>query len=129
MSLIPEHLKYTQTHEWLDENSNEARVGITDHAQELLGDLVFIELPEVGQDVAAGEEIGVLESVKAASDYYAPVSGVVLEVNQEVADNPALLNQDPYGQAWLVKLAIKNPDEVSSMLSADEYSNIIEVGH
>lgn len=129
MSLIPEHLKYTQTHEWLDENSNEARVGITDHAQELLGDLVFIELPEVGQDVAAGEEIGVLESVKAASDYYAPVSGVVVEVNQEVANNPALLNQDPYGQAWLVKLAIKNPDEVSSMLSADEYSNIIEAGH
>lgn len=129
MSLIPEHLKYTQTHEWLDENPNESRIGITDHAQELLGDLVFIELPEVGQDVVAGEEIGVLESVKAASDYYAPVSGVVVEVNQEVADNPALLNQDPYGQAWLVKLAIKNPDDVNKMLSADEYSKIIEAGH
>jgi len=129
MSLIPEHLKYTKTHEWFDENPDESRVGITDHAQQLLGDLVFIELPEVGQEVAAGDELGVLESVKAASDYYAPVSGVVVAVNQDVVDNPALLNQDPYGNAWLVKLAMKDSEEVKGMLTADEYSNIVEAEH
>ena len=129
MSIIPEHLKYTQTHEWLDESQSDVRVGITDHAQELLGDLVFIELPEVGKEVVAGEELGVLESVKSASDYYAPVAGVVLEVNEQVVNNPALLNQDPYGNAWLVKIAVKNRNDLQQMLSAEQYSETIAGEH
>ena len=123
MSLIPEHLKYTETHEWLEQD--QVRIGITDHAQQLLGDLVFVDLPDVGQEVFAGDELGILESVKAASDYYAPVSGVVVAVNQAVAENPALLNQDPYGNAWLVKLSIHDSADVGQMMSADEYSDIL----
>lgn len=129
MSNIPDNLKYTESHEWLEESTNEARMGITDHAQELLGDLVFIELPEVGLEVSAGQELGVLESVKAASDYYAPVSGVIVAVNDEVVSNPALLNQDPYGHAWLVKIALKNPSDIQHLLSADEYSETIAGEH
>lgn len=125
MSLIPEHLKYTETHEWLEQDQDCVRIGITDHAQQLLGDLVFVDLPDVGQEVIAGDELGILESVKAASDYYAPVSGVVVEVNQAVADNPALLNQDPYGNAWLVKLSVHDSADVAQMMSADEYSDIL----
>lgn len=129
MSNIPHHLKYTQSHEWLDDSADEVRVGITDHAQELLGDLVFIELPTVGQEVSAGEELGVLESVKAASDYYAPVAGVVIAINDEVASNPSLLNQDPYGNAWLVKMEVNNHDDIQHMLSAEEYSETIAGDH
>lgn len=127
MSQIPEHLKYTNTHEWLDDSVGDVRVGITDHAQQLLGDLVFIQLPEVGQTVLAGDELGVLESVKAASDYYAPVAGRVVAVNQTVAEHPELLNTDPYGEAWLVKLSIDKPSDTNSLLSANEYKeNIAE---
>ena len=129
MTQVPEQLKYTQTHEWLDDADGEARVGITDHAQQLLGDLVFIELPEVGQAVSAGDELGVLESVKAASDFYAPVSGVVIAVNQAVADNPALLNDDPYGKAWLIKLSMNHTEEINQLLSADQYSETIAGEH
>ena len=129
MTQAPENLKYTQTHEWLDVAAGEARVGITDHAQQLLGDLVFIELPDIGEAVSAGDELGVLESVKAASDFYAPVSGVVIAVNQDVADNPALLNDDPYGKAWLVKLSINHSEEVEQLLTAEQYSESIEGEH
>ena len=129
MSQIPQHLKYTQTHEWLEETPGEVRIGITDHAQQLLGDLVFIELPEVGREVLMGEELGVLESVKAASDYYAPVSGVVIAVNQVVADHPALLNNDPYNKAWLVKLSVTNTDNINQLLDASQYSDIIAEEH
>lgn len=129
MSLIPKHLRYTQTHEWVDERFDEPRVGITDHAQQLLGDLVFVELPEVGQEVSAGDEIGVLESVKAAADYYAPASGIITAVNQNLIDNPALLNQDPYGEGWLVTLSVNNPESVSSLLNASEYNEVISKEH
>lgn len=128
MSQIPEHLKYTQTHEWLEATSGEATIGITDHAQHLLGDLVFVELPTVGQTFSVGDELGVLESVKAASDYYAPVSGVVTAVNQEVANHPEILNSDPYGKGWLVKLAIKTED-VNPLLSATQYREAIAGEH
>ncbi len=129
MTQVPENLKYTSTHEWLDKEANEVRVGITDHAQQLLGDLVFIELPDVGKTVSAGDELGVLESVKAAADFYAPISGVVIAVNQDVTDNPALLNDDPYGKAWLVKLSINHNDQIEQLLNAEQYSASIEGDH
>ena len=104
-------------------------VGITDHAQELLGDMVFVELPQVGDRVSAGDEMGVVESVKAASDIYAPISGIVVAVNEDVNNDPALLNQDPYGAGWLVKLQASNPDEISNLLNAEQYEGTIAGDH
>lgn len=129
MSQVPQHLKYTHTHEWLEETPGEVCIGITDHAQQLLGDLVFIGLPEVGKAVSAGDELGVLESVKAASDYYAPIAGVVMAVNQVVASHPALLNHDPYNKAWLVKLTPHNAGDCNQLLSASQYSESIAGEH
>ncbi|ANH11592.1 TPA: glycine cleavage system protein GcvH [Legionella pneumophila] len=118
-------LKFTITHEWLREDEEEVTVGITDHAQELLGDMVFVELPEIGDEVSAGQELGVVESVKAASDFYAPISGVVTAVNEAVGKNPALVNHDPYHEGWLVKLKPSHPDEIKSLLSDEQYQNEI----
>ncbi|CAM2731913.1 glycine cleavage system H protein [Legionella steigerwaltii] len=122
-------LKFTNTHEWLKEEQNEVTIGITDHAQQLLGDMVFVELPEVGDKVSAGEELGVVESVKAASDFYAPISGVVTAVNEVVVENPALVNSDPYAAGWLVKLKPSHPDEIDSLLTAEQYQNEIAEEH
>ncbi|MBA3535691.1 MAG: glycine cleavage system protein GcvH [Tatlockia sp.] len=122
-------LKYTRTHEWIKNDGNEMTIGITEHAQQLLGDMVFVELPEAGDEVKAGEELGVVESVKAASDFYAPVSGVVVAVNQQVNENPALVNSDPYGAGWLVKLKSNNPAELSELLNAEQYKNEIAEEH
>lgn len=122
-------LKFTTTHEWLKTEQNEVTIGITDHAQQLLGDMVFVELPEIGDEVQAGEELGVVESVKAASDFYAPVSGIVTAVNEAVADNPAIVNTEPYTNGWLVKLKPSHPDEINSLLSADQYQNEIAEEH
>ncbi|HAZ7573613.1 glycine cleavage system protein GcvH [Legionella sp. PATHC032] len=118
-------LKFTTTHEWLREDEGEVTIGITDHAQELLGDMVFVELPEIGDEVNAGQELGVVESVKAASDFYAPISGVVTAVNEAVSKNPALVNHDPYHEGWLVKLKPSHPDEIKSLLSDEQYQNEI----
>src|SRR5688500_2664195 len=104
-------LKFTSTHEWLKIVDQECLIGITDHAQQLLGDMVFVELPEEGDEVEAGEELGVVESVKAASDFYAPVSGKVIAINQAVNENPALVNSDPYNTGWLVKIKPRNLEE------------------
>ncbi|OGV32291.1 MAG: glycine cleavage system protein H [Legionellales bacterium RIFCSPHIGHO2_12_FULL_35_11] len=99
------NLRYSKSHEWIDvDAAEEMPVGITSHAQDLLGDMVYIELPAIGKDVQMGEELGVLESVKAASDFYSPISGVVVAVNQKVVDDPSILNKDPYGAGWLVKI-------------------------
>lgn len=122
-------LKFTSTHEWLKEGQNEVTIGITDHAQELLGDMVFVELPEIGDKVSAGEELGVVESVKAASDFYAPVSGVVIAVNEMVIENPALVNAEPYTAGWLVKLKPTHPEEIKTLLSAEQYQNEITEDH
>jgi len=116
-------LKFTHTHEWVQAGQDCMIIGITDHAQHLLGDMVFVDLPEEGTTVTVGAELGVLESVKAASDFYAPVSGVVIEVNQAVNANPALVNTDPYGAGWLVKVRANNPDELNQLLSAEQYEN------
>ena len=118
-------LKFTVTHEWLKTGQDEVTVGITDHAQQLLGDMVFVELPEIGDAVNAGQELGVVESVKAASDFYAPVSGVVTAVNEAVVENPALVNSDPYVAGWLVKMKPSHLNEINELLNADQYQNEI----
>jgi glycine cleavage system H protein len=122
-------LKFTSTHEWLREGQDEVTVGITEHAQELLGDMVFVELPEVGDKVNAGEELGVVESVKAASDFYAPISGVVTAVNELVIENPSLVNTDPYSTGWLVKLKPSHLDEITTLLNAEQYQKEISEDH
>ena len=125
MSNIPAYLKYAQTHEWARlESDGSLTVGITDHAQYLLGDLVFIELPEVGSSVAAGKEVAVVESVKAASDIYAPVSGKISSVNQEAADAPEKVNNDAYG-TWLFKMTPDNPADLAQLLDAAGYQQEI----
>lgn len=125
MSNIPADLKYAKTHEWSRlEADGSVTVGITDHAQYLLGDLVFIELPEVGRPVTAGKEIAVIESVKAASDIYAPLSGLISAVNQEVADMPEKVNNDAYG-AWLFRITPDNVADLDQLLDAPEYQQEI----
>jgi glycine cleavage system H protein len=120
-----QNLRYTSTHEWLDVESQPMTMGITEHAQNLLGDIVFVELPEVGQEVKAGQEIGVLESVKAAADFYAPISGTISEINLSIKNQPELINQDPFGQGWLCKITASNHAETSALLNQDSYSKEI----
>lgn len=123
MSNIPANLKYTETHEWIEDIGNgTVRVGITDHAQELLGDMVYVELPEVGDSFEAGDECAVVESVKAASDVYAPVAGEILEVNENLANSPDLVNQDAYQDGWLFVIKLTQPDEMDDLLDADTYA-------
>jgi glycine cleavage system H protein len=125
MSNIPADLKYTQSHEWVRvEADGSLCIGITDHAQDLLGDLVFIEPPEAGRELAAGEEAAVVESVKAAADVYAPVAGSVIEGNTAVADTPEVLNQDPYGN-WLFRLQPANAADLAGLLDAAGYAAVI----
>ena len=126
MSDIPENLKYTKDHEWIAESDDgTAVVGITDHAQEALGDLVFVELPEMHRDVASGDVCAVVESVKAASDVYSPVAGNVAEVNVALDDAPELVNEDPYGEGWLFRLTPSSPAELEELLDADAYGRVL----
>ena len=121
MSKAPAELKYAESHEWIRlEADGTVTIGITDHAQEALGDLVFVELPQVGAEIAAGKEVAVVESVQAAADVYAPISGKILAVNDAVTDAPESVNQDAYA-AWLFKMAPSNPAECDALLSADAY--------
>ena len=117
------HFLYARTHEWFDKENH--LVGITDHAQSLLGDIVFIELPELHAEVKAGQEIGVLESVKAASDYYAPISGIITEINPAVQNDPSIINQDPYGKGWICKIAVSHPEEQQKLLDEAHYLELI----
>ncbi len=128
MSDLPQDLNYTQSHEWIriDENTGEATIGITDHAQESLGDLVFVELPEVGKIFLAGDDCAVVESVKAASDIYAPLSGEVLAVNEALSDTPEVINDDPYGDGWMFKLNMDEESERANLLDAAAYTAFIE---
>ncbi len=125
MSDVPKDLKYLSSHEWVLIEGDVATVGITDHAQELLGDLVYVELPEEGSSIAAGDSVGVIESVKAASDTYAPLSGEVKEVNSDLEDAPERINHDPYGDGWMYKIALEDPDEAGDLLDADAYEESI----
>ena len=121
MANVPADLKYAKSHEWTRIQGNEATVGITDHAQHELTDVVFVELPQVGKTVKAGETCAVVESVKTASDIYSPVSGEVTDVNKALVDNPGLVNTDPYAGGWFYKMKLSNPAEASSLLSPEQY--------
>lgn len=122
MSNIPADLRYAASHEWTREEADGTlTIGITDHAQDLLGDVVFVELPEVGRTVSAGEECAVVESVKAASDIYAPVSGEVIAVNEALADGPELVNSEPYEGAWFFKIKPTDSSELDKLMDADAY--------
>lgn len=123
MSKLPNELKYTQTHEWAQRDDEDCiLVGITDHAQKLLGDIVFIELPEIGVQVHAGEEFGVVESVKAASDLYAPLSGEIIEVNPGLSANPGVINSDAYHAGWMIKIRPDDIQDWEDLMNADEYA-------
>ena len=121
MSNIPSDLKYTKSHEWVRASGGTATIGISDHAQHELTDIVFVELPEAGRQVKAGEACAVVESVKTASDIYAPLSGEILEANKAVVDNPALANSEPYGNGWFFKIKLSNPAELNALMSPDQY--------
>lgn len=125
---IPEELKYTKEHEWALVEGDLVTVGITHHAQDQLGDIVFVELPEVGAAVAKGEPFGTVESVKAVSDLFAPLSGEVVEVNGALADAPESVNADPYGTAWMVKIRPSEAGAVDGLMSAAEYARLLETG-
>lgn len=122
MSNTPAELKYAASHEWARLDGDIVTVGITDHAQDALGDLVYVELPEVGDQISAGAEAGVVESVKAASDIYAPVSGEIVAINEALADSPEIVNSEPYSGGWLYKIKISDVSELDKLMSADEYT-------
>jgi glycine cleavage system H protein len=121
----PEDLKYTKEHEWVKLNGDIATVGITDHAQELLTDIVFVELPEVGKEVKKDASLGVVESVKSVSDIFSPVTGTVEEINSSLEDSPEMVNEDAFGKGWIVKVKIKDKDEIEGLLSSKEYDDLI----
>ncbi len=126
MSNIPENLKYAESHEWvLDNGDGTVTVGITDHAQELLGDVVYVELPEVGAEVVAAEQFSLVESVKAASDIYAPVSGEVIEVNEALSDEPEMINDAPFEGAWIAKIKFSDAADLDNLLDSAGYNTTI----
>jgi len=126
MSQLPEELKYLSTHEWVRVEGDVATVGITDHAQNAMGDLVYVEVPEVGQQLNAGDEAGVVESVKAASDIYAPVSGEVVAVNEGLEDEPELVNTNPYGDGWMFQIKMSDPSDLDSLLDSEAYQHQVD---
>ena len=125
MSNIPSDLKYTKSHEWVRVNGDTATVGITDHAQHELTDVVFVELPEAGRKVKAGEACAVVESVKTASDIYSPVSGEIVEQNKPATDKPDLVNTEPYAGGWFFKIKLSNPAELNALLSPEDYKKLV----
>ena len=131
MATYPAELRYTREHEWAKVEGKRARVGITHYAQDQLGDVVFVELPKVGAKVAQMQTFGVVESVKAVSDLFAPLSGVVVEVNQELTREPERVNRDPYGGGWLIVVELSNPGEVDKLMSAPQYEEFLKTagGH
>ena len=123
---IPTDLKYTKEHEWIKIDGNLAAVGITDYAQGELGDIVFVELPSVGDDVKAGESFGTVEAVKAVSEIFSPLSGKVAEVNELLEDDPMVINNDPYGDGWMIKIEFADSGELKSLISSDDYLELIK---
>ena len=127
--MVPEGLYYSKDHEWLRIEDGEATIGITDFAQKELGDIVYLEFPEIGRQLRSGEEFGTVESVKAVSEIYSPVTGEVLEVNGSLTEDPdrsALVNQDPYGEGWLVRLRLSEPAEIKGLMDASAYQKLVE---
>jgi glycine cleavage system H protein len=125
MSNVPDTLRYRESHEWIVPDTESASVGITDHAQHELTDVVFVDLPQIGRKVSAGDQVAVIESVKAASDIYAPVSGEITEVNEALNSEPALINTDPYGRGWLFKIKPNHQTEVAALMSPEAYKSHI----
>lgn len=126
MSNVPNDLKYTSSHEWVrPEEDGTVTVGISDHAQDSLGDLVFVETPEIDRAVEAGEACAVVESVKAASDIYAPLAGTVVDANSQLQDAPELVNTDPYGEGWIMRIRADDPDALEELMDADDYEHLI----
>ena len=123
---VPDDLGYMESHEWARNDGGTVRVGITDFAQDELGDVVFVELPDVGDDVSKDGEFGVIESIKAVSDLYAPVTGEVTAVNEQLFDAPELVNEDPFGEGWMLEIEASDPDELDDLMSADEYEEQIQ---
>lgn len=122
---FPENLKYSNDHEWIKVEGNTALIGITDYAQSELGEIVYVDITTEGESVAHGEVFGSIEAVKTVSDLFMPASGKVLEVNPQLEDKPELVNEDPYGEGWIIKIEIENADDVNSLLSAEDYKKLI----
>jgi glycine cleavage system H protein len=124
--MIKSGLKYSKDHEWVLVEGNKVKIGISDHAQEALGDVVFVELPEVGDEVSANESFGTVESVKAVSDIYSPVSGKVVESNEALLDSPDLINSDAYGEGWMIVVELEDESQLNDLLSAEEYEAFLK---
>ena len=124
--MYPEELRYSKDHEWVGVDGDRGRVGITDYAQNQLGDVVFLELPEVGRTLAPGEQFGTVESVKAVSELYSPVAGEVVEINSELTSKPELINEDPYGAAWIMVVRITDPATVEALMDPQDYQTFVE---
>ncbi len=125
MSKIPAELKYTKEHEWVKIDGDEATIGITDHAQSELGDVVFVEMPELGREISQMEEFGVVESVKTVSNLYSPLSGKVIAVNEDLDNNAELINKDPYSKGWIIKIEVSDLTETKKLLSAADYQKVV----
>jgi glycine cleavage system H protein len=123
---FPDGLKYSKEHEWVLVEGNTATIGITEYAQEELGDIVYVELPEVGEKIVKDDPFGAVESVKAVSDVYAPVGGTVLEINDMLPDNPETINDDPYGDGWMIRVELADKDDLKDLMDAEEYSEYVE---
>ncbi|MCH7495980.1 MAG: glycine cleavage system protein GcvH [Candidatus Marinimicrobia bacterium] len=123
---LPADLKYTKEHEWTKIEGNIATIGVTDFAQSELGDIAWLEMPSVGDETKIGEAFGTIEAVKTVEDLYAPISGKIIEINSELLDSPELVNDDPYGKGWIVKLELSDEAEIAKLLSADDYAGLIE---
>jgi glycine cleavage system H protein len=123
---VPEDLRYSSDHEWVGRDGEVVRVGVTDYAQDALGDVVFVQVPTVGAEISAGDTFGEVESTKSVSDVYAPVSGTVVEVNEALADAPQMLNEDPYGEGWICAIRMSDPSQLDGLLDAEAYRKLVE---
>jgi len=123
---FPDNLKYTKDHEWLRVDGDFAYAGITDFAQRELGDIVYVEVETLNEDLAKGSVFGTVEAVKTVSDLFMPVSGIIVELNNDIVQSPELVNQDPYGKGWMIKIKMKDKNEIKSLLSADEYKELVQ---
>jgi glycine cleavage system H protein len=123
--MFPDNLRYTRTHEWVRQEGDSAVMGITDHAQHELGDIVYLDLPAIGKAITAQGELGAVESVKAASDLYSPITGTVIAINEKAVKDSSIVNKDPYGEGWMIKIKLSNPSELDGLLTAAQYKTLL----